>query len=167
MNGRTVIGIVILLAAIVVGWMLLQPMGRQDDGPYPAPDADFGSIVAIGDTRIALPATAGDPAAVLFDITNRGERNIFLSDVVVEHGGRAQLTDLSHPDPKPLDTVEIAPGQTLRFGPEAGRAVLTDYDENVVPGAEVTVEFTFGNGESLSVPATVEAARQDVGSGEG
>lgn len=166
MTRRTVIGIVILLAAIVVGWMLLQPMGRQDDGP-PPPDADFGSIVTIGDARVALPATAGDPAGVLFDITNRGERTIFLSDVVVQHGGRAQLTDLSHPDPKPLDTVEIEPGQTLRFGPEAGRAVLIDYDENVVPGAEVAVEFTFGNGESLSVPATVDAARQEVGSEEG
>ena len=167
MTRRTVIGIVILVAAIVVGWMLLQPMGRQDDGAYPPPDADFGSVVTIADARIALPATAGDPAAVLFDITNRGQRTVFLSDVVVEHGGRAQLTDLSHPDPKPLDTVEIEPGQTLRFGPEAGRAVLTDYDEYVVPGAAVTVEFTFGNGESLSVRAAVEAARQDRGAEEG
>lgn len=166
MSRRVLIGIVIAIAAVLVGWMLLQPIGQQDDGPYPAPDADFGSIVTVSNARIALPTRAGDPAAVLVEITNRGNRNIYLSEVIVEHGGRAELTDFSHPAPKQLDSVDIAPGETARFGRRGEHAILTEYDENVVPGAEVTVEFTFANGESLSAPATVELTPQDTGSAE-
>lgn len=156
MNRRTWIGIVIAIVAVVAGWMLLQPMGQQDDGAYPAPEADFGSVVTVSDARITLPARAGNPAAVHLEITNRGNSNLYLSEILVEHGGRAQLTDISRQTPKPSDNVEIAPGQTLRFGREGDQAILTNYDENVVPGAELTVELVFGNGESLSVPATVE-----------
>ena len=162
MSRRVWIGIVVAIVAIGVGWMLLQPMMRQDEGPYPPPEADFGSIVTVSNARIVLPATAGNPAAVHLDIANRGERNVYLSEILVEHGGRAQLTDISRQTPKPSDNVDIAPGQTLRFGRGGERAILTGYDAYVVPGAEVTVELVFGNGESLSVPATVEAASGEV-----
>lgn len=162
MSRRAWIGIIVAIVAVGAAWMLLQPMMQQDEGPYPPPEADFGSVVTVSNARIVLPETAGNPAAVHLDITNRGDSNLYLSEILVEHGGRAQLTDISRQTPKPSDNVAIGPGQTLRFGRGGERAILTGYDAYVVPGAEVTVELVFGNGESLSVPATVEAASEEL-----
>ncbi|RXZ65417.1 copper chaperone PCu(A)C [Pelagerythrobacter rhizovicinus] len=167
MSRRVWIGVLVAIAAVAVGWMLLQPMNRQDEGAYPPPDADFGSTVTVSNARLVLPGTAGNPAMLLLDIANRGDRNLYLSEIVVEHGGRAELTDFSHPAPKLLDSIEIPPGETVRFEGGSERTILTDYNANVVPGAEVTVELTFGNGESLSLPATVEASLPEAGGTDG
>lgn len=167
MNRGAWIGILIAIAAVAIGWMMLQPMAQQEEGPYPAPDADFGSVVTISNARVALPDSAGERAAVLVEMANRGDRNLFLSEIVVEHGGRAQLMDFTHPTPRQLDSVEIEPGQTVRFARAGERVILTEYDENVVPGAELNVEFTFGNGQSLTVPATVEFTPEGTGSEAG
>jgi copper(I)-binding protein len=58
----------------------------------------------------------------------------------------------------PLANQAIHPDETVRLGPGMGHVVLTGYNSNVVPGALAEMTLTFQNGQTVKVPATVEAS---------
>lgn len=165
MSRHTIIGLIIAIATIGIAWMLLAPAEEiVDSDNETAEVSDFGTLVAISDVTITLPAVAGNPAAIYFRIDNRGQRNIVLSEISLPgHGGRASFFDLARPSPSEVASIEVGGGRTLALERGDEGALFTGYDARVVPGAKITVRFRFANGEAIEVPAIVEAANGSTG----
>lgn len=165
MKHRKLIGLVIAAGAVIAGLALFGPLGEwlADDDSQPSAAGEFGSVVSVNDVEIALPQEAGGAAAIYFTATNRGDRGVYISEVLVEHGSRAQFFDLERQVPDQTANIDIPAGETVQLEPGDPVALLTDYDANIVPGAQVDVRFDFGTGTPVTVPATVIAARADTG----
>lgn len=160
MNKRTwIVGALVAAAVIGGGFMLLPPAQRiAGDDTQLAPETESRSQIEIGDARVLLPAVAGRPAEVHFSVTNHGERSAFIRDIRVQHARRVGMFDTPGPAVTPVENIDIAPGQTLRFARDSYYLVATDYDENVIPGATLRLTLTLGNGETRSTNARVESS---------
>ncbi|MBU1253834.1 MAG: copper chaperone PCu(A)C [Alphaproteobacteria bacterium] len=157
--------IALAVAAAIAAVLLFMPPLVPDGDTEAPPAPEFGSQVRIDEARLVLPTRAGAPARVYFDITNVGEGHIYISEVAVEHGDNATMTSFEGDDPQGLSTVSIERGETVVFGPESERRILTDYDSNIVPGTEIRMRLTFGNAETVTVPMRVYAPEALVDSG--
>jgi len=163
MNKRNwIIGVLVVGGILAAILFLYPPAQRVADSDTEQPTApDFGSqadpAVAIENARLVLPARAGNPATVYFDVRSLGQRNLVIREVNVEHAGRVGLFDAEGPQIGRIENVSIEPGATLRFAPDARHLVASDYDSNVVPGASVEVTVTLANGQTATAQANVEA----------
>ncbi len=119
--------------------------------------------IEISDARLMLPPVAGNPAAIYFDVTNNGERNIAFRSAEVEQAGRAEVHDMMEYD------FEMVMGEAPPIMVETGSTVAFE------PGGKHIMAFElaegFGEGDSTEVTLiaagnrrhTFEAAAQAAG----
>lgn len=153
MDRRSWIGIGLIVVALIAAALFLLPIFQDQREPPREPD--FGSVVKIENVRIALPPVAGQPAAVFFDISNIGDSDVILTEVLVEDGSRANIYDVSGVNPMEAANIGVPAGRAVTLGPGTPWEVRTAYNENVVPGAELTVGFRFGNAALVQRTADV------------
>ena len=118
-----------------------------------APEAPAGITASNG--RLMLPAVAGNPGAVYFDITNSGDRNMVIRGTSVANAGSAMMHT---GDMQEMTQVMVGPGETVKFEPGGQHIMAMDLADTVVAGSEAEVTVTFVGGDKISFPAEVRAA---------
>lgn len=157
MSKRSWIGIGLAVVAIAAVVLLILPWFANDDLEAPVAPR-FSAVAVIDDARVVLPPVAGGAAAIYFTISNRGKDTLFITKVEFANGSGTALAETGGVEPTRLSNQPIDPGETVRLEPGTGHVVLTDYDSNVVPGAVSEMTLTFQNGQTVKIPAKVEAS---------
>ena len=118
-----------------------------------APEAPDG--IAVTNGRLMLPAVAGNPGAVYFDVANSGERNMVIRAVDVQGAGSAMMHT---GDMEEMSQVMVPPGETVKFAPGEQHVMAMDLADTVTAGGQAEVTVTFVRGDKISIPAEVRAA---------
>ncbi|MEO1969872.1 MAG: copper chaperone PCu(A)C [Sphingomonadaceae bacterium] len=124
----------------------------QQPGPTAPPVS-----VEVRNARLLLPAEAGRPATIYLDLTNTTNADIYLTKAALEDSQATMLASIRTPASERVASLAIPHGQTLRLSPDSGYAILSGYDQDVVPGAETTLQLTFGNASVIRVPLQVQS----------
>ncbi|WP_336986493.1 copper chaperone PCu(A)C [Altererythrobacter aquiaggeris] len=121
--------------------------------------------VSVENARLVLPAVAGNPGVVYFDIKNDGERGVAIRNVDVAAAQSAQLHEMAEWELKmqmmPMDQKMVEPGQTVSFEPGAYHVMANGIAEGTAAGGTTEVTLTFLGGDKISFPADVRAAGED------
>ena len=118
-----------------------------------APDAPEG--IAVENGRLMLPAVAGNPGAVYFDVKNDSDRNMVIRAVSVAGAASAEMHTK---DMQMVLQTTVAPSATTKFEPGGQHVMAMDLADTVVAGGEAEVTLTFVGGDKVSFPAEVRAA---------
>jgi copper(I)-binding protein len=118
-----------------------------------APEAPAGITASNG--VLALPAVAGNPGAVYFDIANAGDGNMVVRAVSVAGASSAMLHNAEMQE---LTQVMVPPGETVKFAPGGQHVMAMQLDDTVKAGGTAEVTVTFVGGDKVSFPAEVRAA---------
>jgi copper(I)-binding protein len=152
-----------LLPMLALSLAMLAPVACSEpapEAPAAAPEGPAG--LAVTDGRLMLPAVAGNPAAVYFNIANTGTKNMMIRAVSVQGAGNAVMHQMGTWNRQPsMDEVmqqAVAPGQTVSFEPGALHVMVYDLADTVTAGGSAEVTLTFVGGDKLSFPAEVRAA---------
>lgn len=124
-----------------------------------APDAPAGISVSNG--RLMLPAVAGNPGAVYFELVNDGDRDRVVRAASVEGAGSTMMHVTTETGMQEVLQVMLKAGETVTFEPAGQHVMVHDLEDSVVPGSEVEVTLTFVGGDKVSFPAEVRAAGDD------
>jgi copper(I)-binding protein len=126
--------------------------------------AQAGAPAAIGDARIRwLPGEL--PMAGYFSITSHASTPLQLVGAASPVFGHVMLHRSLHEGGVDrmvqVEGVDLAPGQTVVFGPAGYHLMLMHRKKAVQPGEDVPVTLRFGDGETLEVPFRVEGAQSE------
>jgi copper(I)-binding protein len=124
------------------------------------PEAPEG--IAVTNGRLMLPAVAGNPGAVYFDIANSGERNVMIRAVSVQGASSAVLHQVgtwnNEPSMDEIFQVDVPAGGSVTFEPGALHVMANELADTVVAGGQTEVTVTFVGGDKVSFPAEIRAA---------
>ena len=135
------------------------PEGGAKDAPVQGQEA-----MSVENARLVLPAVAGNPAGVFFELSNDGDAAATLQSVSVTHSGMAMMHDVVEEDGAkkmvPLDPVTLDAGTRVSFAPGGKHVMAMQLDDTVMAGGSVDVSLRFADGETFTFPARVVAAGQ-------
>ena len=120
------------------------------------PDAPEG--IAVENGRLMLPAVAGNPGAVYFDVVNSGDRDRMIRAASVAGAGSTVMHITEPTGMQEILQIMVKGGETVKFEPGGRHVMANDLPDTVVPGGEVEVTITFVGGDKVSFPAEVRAA---------
>ena len=121
-----------------------------------APEAPEG--IAVENARLMLPAVAGNPGAVYFDVANSGDSNRVIRAASVAGAGNTEMHVTTDGEMQMVLQVMVGPGETVKFEPGGRHLMAMDLADTVVAGGEAEVTLTFVGGDKVSFPAEVRAA---------
>ena len=126
------------------------------EAPEPAEAAPEGPEgISVADARLMLPAVAGNPGAVYFEVTNDSEKNRMIRAVSVAGAGSAMMHSA---DMQEMTQIAVPPGGSATFAPGEQHIMAMDLADTVTAGGEAEVTLTFVGGDKFSFPAEVRAA---------
>ncbi len=129
------------------------------------PDAPEG--IAVSGGWMALPAVAGNPAAVYFTIENTSDRNRMIRAANVDGAQSAMLHQMGawnmQPSMDELMQLDIPAGESIAFEPGSYHVMAMDVAETLEVGAETEVTLTFVGGDKVSFPVEIRAAGDEPG----
>lgn len=142
-------------AALALAATALMPMACSEapEQAEAAPEGPEG--VSVTNARLMLPAVAGNPGAVYFDVANAGESNRVIRKAEVAGAGSATMHTAEMQE---MTQVMVGPGQTVKFEPGGQHVMAMDLADTVAAGGKAEVTVTFVGGDKLSFPADVRAA---------
>jgi len=145
-------------AALALGLAALGPAAcGEAEAPADAnPDAPEGITVSNG--RLMLPAVAGNPGAVYFDVANASDNNMVIRAASVTGAGSTMMHATTDAGMFEILQITIPPGETVKFEPGDYHLMANLLAETVVAGSEAEVTVTFVGGDKVSFPAEVRAA---------
>lgn len=111
--------------------------------------------IAVSNARLMLPAVAGNPGAVYFDVSNTGSDNRVIRAVAIAGAGSA---DMHTKDMQLMAQIAVPPGGTTQFAPGDKHVMAMDLADSVTAGSQAEVTLTFVGGTEVSFPAEVRAA---------
>lgn len=127
-----------------------------------AADPEAPDGIAVDHARLMLPAVPGNPAAVYFDIANKGEKDMMILSVAVQGAGSSMMHQMNTANGRTsMDEVlqiAVPAGETLSFEPGGLHVMAMDLADTVAAGGESEVTLTFAGGDKVSFPAEVRAA---------
>ena len=142
-------------SAAALALVALAP-GACSEAPDPAeagPAAAEGITVA--NARLMLPAVAGNPGAVYFDVSNSGTENRVIRAVTIEGAGSAEIHTK---DMQMVLQTAVPAGGTTQFAPGDKHIMAMDLTDGVAAGSQAEVTLTFVGGSEVKFPADVRAA---------
>lgn len=142
-------------AALALAAAALMPVACSEapEQAEAAPEAPEG--VSATNARLMLPAVAGNPGAVYFDLANASETNRVIRAVSVAGAGSAMMHTA---DMQEMTQVVTPPGETVKFAPGEQHVMAMDLADTVVAGGQAEVTVTFVGGDKVSFLAEVRAA---------
>ena len=105
-----------------------------------------------------LPAVAGNPGAVYFDIANSSDRDRMIRAASVEGAGSSQMHVTEETGMQEILQVMVKAGETVKFEPGGTHLMAMDLADTLAAGGETEVTVTFVGGDKVSFPAEVRAA---------
>jgi copper(I)-binding protein len=146
-----------MLGALALGIAALGPAGC---GEEPAAEAEAGTVegIAITNARLMLPAVAGNPGAVYFDLANSGERDRMIRAASVEGAGSAMMHATEPTGMQETLQVMAKAGETVKFEPGGTHVMAMNLADTIAAGGQANVTVTFVGGDEVTFPAEVRAA---------
>lgn len=125
-----------------------------------APDGMPGVSATNG--RLVLPAVAGNPGALYFDIENQGDEFVAMRTVDVTGAKQTMMhetmTDNGRTTMASMAPLTLDKGVLIKFEPGGKHVMVMDLDPLLKAGDTTEVTATFAGGDKLSFPAKIEAA---------
>jgi len=145
-------------AALALAVAALMPVACSEapEQAETAPEAPEG--IAVENARLMLPAVAGNPGAVYFDVVNSGERDRMIRAASVAGAGSSMMHVTNEAGMQETLQVMVKAGETVKFEPGGTHVMAMDLADTVVPGGQAEVTVTFVGGDKVSFPADVRAA---------
>lgn len=147
----------VVLALAATG---LAGCGQEQAAADAGPQAPAG--VTAGNGRLMLPAVAGNPAAVYFDIENTGADNRMIRAVSVAGAGRTEIHQMAmwngEMTMQEMFQLPVNPGEPVKLEPGGLHVMAFDLADTLTAGSTTEVTVTFVGGDQVSFPAEVRAA---------
>ena len=124
------------------------------DSPVDA-DETAPAGIAVTNAQLMLPAVAGNPGAVYFDVANTSDRNMVIRAVSVVGAGSAEMHTAEMQE---MTQVMVPPGETVKFETGKQHVMAMDLADTVTAGSKADVTVTFVGGDEVTVAAEVHAA---------
>lgn len=132
-----------------------------------SPDAKPGITVDGG--VLTLPVVKGNPGAAYFSIANGGGKPATLAAVTIAGADKAEMHETKGGSMEPLSSLEIKPGETVKFERGGKHVMAFGLGDAVKAGGTAEMTLTFADGDKVSAPLKVEAmgaAMPGMGHGE-
>ena len=156
---------------LAVSIAALSACGQQpakDEAISTAPEAKPG--LALSEGALVLPAVKGNPAGGYFTLVNNGDKAVTLAAVTVTGAARAEMHETTGESMAPLDSLEIKPGETVKFERGGKHVMAFELDPALTAGGTSEITLTFADGDKISAPLKLEApggAMHDMSDMEG
>lgn len=144
--------------ALALSSVALVACGEKPAAPEENLDGKPGVEVSNG--RLVLPAVAGNPAAVYFDVVNTGNSFAALRTADVagakETAMHETFTDNGTTRMETMTPVNLAKGQPVKFEPGGKHVMAMGFTPAPKAGDTVDVTLTFAGGDKTTFAAKVE-----------
>lgn len=152
-----------IFAAALVSCASLALAGCGQSGEEAAAVAPEGIAgMAVTNARLVLPAVAGNPAAVYFDLAYDGDRAVALNRVAVAGAESAEFHEYGEWAGKmqmqPMLPLPLKKGDKHSFAPGGKHVMAMKLSPDVAAGGTADVTVSVSGGASLTFPAEVRAA---------
>ena len=117
------------------------------------PDAPDG--IAVENGRLMLPAVAGNPGALYFDVRNDSDKNRVIRAISVAGAGSVEM---HNGDMQMIMQLTVPPKGSATFEPGGEHVMAMDLADTMVAGGQAEVTVTFVGGDKVSFPVEVRAA---------
>jgi hypothetical protein len=146
-----------MLGALALGIASMAPVGCSEEA---AVEAEAGTVdgIAVTNARLMLPAVAGNPGAVYFDVANSGERDRMIRAASVEGAGSAAMHVTEPTGMQETLQVMVKAGETVKFEPGGTHVMAMNLADTIAAGGQANVTVTFVGGDEVTFPAEVRAA---------
>ena len=116
----------------------------------------------ITNARMALPAVAGNPAAIYMDISYEGDRNLAIRSADVAGAARAELHDVMEFNGEmmmnEMPPLMLTSGDSVTFEPGGKHVMAFELDPGLTAGGSTEVTFTVAGGDKHSFDVAIQAA---------
>ena len=145
-------------SAVAVAVAALGPVacGEAPQQAETGPAAPEG--ITVTNARLMLPAVAGNPAAVYFDVANSGSDGRMIRAASVAGAGSAMMHITGEGGMQETLQEMVPAGGTLKFEPGGAHVMAMNLADTVTAGSKAEVTLTFVGGAMVSFPAEVRAA---------
>lgn len=132
----------------------------------PAAEADNADSnptgLEVANARLILPAVAGNPAAVYFDLTNAGERSVAVRAADIADAKSTEMHDMMEYNRvmtmAAMGPLTVPKGETIKFAPGGKHVMAFELSPDMKAGAKTELTLTIAGGDKASFPVKVEAA---------
>lgn len=159
MNKTFAAALVLSFSSVALASCGGEPAEQADAAPEGIPG------MTVENARLVLAPVQGNPAAVYFDLTFDGEKNVALRAADVADAGSATLHDYGEWDRQvqmmDMLPLVIQPGDTVKFEPGGKHIMAMDVSPELQPGGTTEVTLIVAGGDKFSFPAEVRAAGED------
>jgi copper(I)-binding protein len=147
-------------AALALGTIALAACSGSQDAPPAAEENPTG--LEISNARLILPAVAGNPAAVYFDLRNAGTRAVAVRSADIADAKSTAMHDSMEFDGKmtmnDMGPTAVPQGQTIKFEPGGKHVMAFDLSPELKAGGKTELTLTIAGGDKASFEVPVEAA---------
>ena len=131
--------------------------------PETAPKADDNPTgLTISNARLILPAVAGNPAAVYFDLKNEGKRSVAVRRADVADAKTSAMHDMMEYNHEmtmaDMGPLTIPQGQTVKFEPGSKHVMAFDLSPELKVGGTTEMTLTVAGGDKATFDVPVVAA---------
>lgn len=149
--------------ALGVATLGLSACGGGASEEAAVPDAVPG--LSVTQARMVLPAVAGNPAAIYFDLAYDGDRTPAVNRIVVDGAESSVMHEMGEWDGK-MQMMEMLPfvmkkGDTVKFEPGAKHVMVMGVSPELQPGGTTEATIVIAGGDKLSFPVKIQAAGDD------
>jgi copper(I)-binding protein len=100
----------------------------------------------------------GNPAGGYFTLVNNGDKPVTLAAVSIDGAAKAEMHETKGGSMAPLASLEIKPGETVKFERGGKHVMAFDLDTKLAAGGTSELTLTFADGDKVSAPIKLEAA---------
>ena len=145
-------------SAVAIGIAALGPVacGEAPEEAAAGPAAPEG--ISVTNARLMLPAVAGNPGAVYFDVANSGTGGKMIRAASVAGAGSAMMHTTVEDGMQETLQIMVPPGGSVKFEPGGAHLMALSLADTVTAGSKAEVTLTFVGGDKISFPAEVRAA---------
>lgn len=119
------------------------------------PDAAAG--LALSGAKLMLPVVEGRPGAAYFTFVNKADKPVTIAAVSIEGAGRTEMHETVGGKMTPIESIDVAPGQTVAFERGGKHVMAFDIASALAPGGTSEITLTLADGDKISAPIAVEA----------
>ncbi len=154
-----------IAAALMLAAMPLVLTACSGDKPAAEKTAEGIPGLKVTNARLILPAVAGNPGAVYFDLANDGDRTLAIRNAEVAGASRAEMHEMAEWDGKmamgEMGPLTLQPGEKASFEPGGRHVMAFDIDPKLAPGGNAEVTLIVAGGDKATFPVAVQAAGDD------
>ncbi|MBX7540694.1 copper chaperone PCu(A)C [Qipengyuania sphaerica] len=154
-------------AACMLAPALLAVSACGDNAPAEEASADAAGIagIEIANARMVLPPVSGNPAAIYFDLDNKGDRNIAFRSAEVEgaesaviHGSMMQGDQMVMSEAPP---VMVERGGSTKFEPGGLHVMVFGLGGSLAEGGTANVTLIAAGNRRHTFEAKIQSAGDD------